>query len=97
MSLSDIKTILGLTILNKLKRLISIIERYNETNNIDEVISKTKPPIFWKEKEIVKNQVRFWVLEELKSKMYEINEIETLIKSNTRNSLNIVSDFVVNC
>ena len=85
------------TILNKLKRLISIIERYNETNNIDEVISKTKPPIFWKEKEIVKNQVRFWVLEELKSKMYEINEIETLIKSNTRNSLNIVSDFVVNC
>ena len=85
------------TILSKSKRLISIIEKFEKEKNIDQVISSVKPPIFWKEKELVKKQATSWLLDELKKNKYKINEIETLVKSNSKNSLNIVSNFIVNC
>ena len=84
------------TILNKSKRLLNILENYKKNENLDDVISKTKPPIFWKDKEVVKRQANTWKLKDLKTKMYEINEVETLVKSNSKNSLNLVSDFIVN-
>ena len=84
------------TILNKSKRLLGIIEQNEISNNIDSVISKARPPIFWKEKENVKLQAKSWKIEELKKKIYEIGNIEILAKSDANNSLNIVSDFVIN-
>ena len=84
------------TILAKSKRLLNIIEKNNVIKNIDEVISNAKPPIFWKEKENVKLQVNNWKIEDLKKKIYQINEIETLIKKNSQNSLNLISDFIIN-
>ena len=84
------------TLLIKSKRLLSIIEANKQVNNIDKVIMNTKPPIFWKEKESVKKQANTWNLSDLKNKIYEINEIETVIKNNSKNSLNILSDFIVN-
>ena len=45
------------TILNKSKRLLNYWKIMKKNENLDEVISKTKPPIFWKDKEIVKKQV----------------------------------------
>ena len=84
------------TILIKSKRLLGIIEMNNLENNIENVLSKTKPPIFWKEKEGIKKQVKNWKAADLKNKIYQINEIETLIKTNSRNTLNLVSDFIVN-
>ncbi len=84
------------TILSKSKRLFNILKRNEELNNIDQVISSTKPPIFWKEKESVKLQANSWKLNDLKNKIYEINEIELLIKNNSKNSLNLVSDFIFN-
>ena len=76
--------------------LINIIKKYNETKNLDEVISNTKPPIFWKDKDSVKRQANSWKINDLKEKIYQINEVETLIKKNSKNSLNLVSDFIVN-
>lgn len=84
------------SILNKTKRLISIKEECEETKNIDQIIDNFKPPIFWKDKEIVKKQVNAWELRDLKAKMYQINEVETLVKSSSKNALNLVSDFIVN-
>ena len=84
------------TVLSKSKRLINIIKRYNETKNLEEVISNTKPPIFWKDKDSVKRQANSWKINDLKEKIYQINEVETLIKNNSKNSLNLVSDFIVN-
>ena len=83
-------------ILNKSKRLLGIIEQNKISNNIDTVISEARPPIFWKEKENVKLQAKSWKIEELKKKIYEIGNIEILAKSDANNSLNIVSDFVIN-
>ena len=84
------------TVLSKSKRLISIIEKYNETRNIDDAISNTKPPIFWKDKESVKKQANSWKINDLKEKIYQINEVETLVKNNSKNSLNLITDFIVN-
>ena len=84
------------TILSKSKRLLNIIENNEKVKNVDTAISTAKPPIFWKDKEIVKKQVNTWDLEELKKKIYQINEIEILIKTNTKNSLNLISDFIIN-
>ena len=83
-------------ILNKSKRLLNIIDKYNDSKNLDSVISTIKPPIFWKDKENVKKQVNLWKSNELKNKIYEITEIEVLIKSNSKNSLRVLSDFIIN-
>ena len=84
------------TILTKSKRLLNIIEKNTSIKDIDRVISEIKPPVFWKDKENVKKQAKNWVSRDLKNKIYEINQIETLIKTNSRNSLHLVSNFVIN-
>ena len=84
------------TLLNKAKRLLDIIEKYDVNKNIDEIISSAKPPIFWKDKENVKKQAISWKINELKDIIYKINEIETIVKTNSLNSLNLLSDFIVN-
>lgn len=84
------------TILSKSKRLVKIIENYKRTKNLDMVLSNVRPPIFWKDLENVKKQVITWELTELKQKIYDINEIEYSIKSNSGNSLNLLSNFVIN-
>ena len=84
------------TLLAKSKRLLTIIRKYKETENLDNAISSMRPPIFWKEKESVKKQAITWKIDELKRRIYKINEIEFLIKSNSGKSLNLVSDFIVN-
>ena len=84
------------TLLSKSKRLMYILKKNKETNSLDMAISSIKPPIFWKEKESVKSQVNKWVLSDLKKKIYQINEMEMLVKKNSKNSLNLISDFMVN-
>ena len=83
------------TLLMKSKRLLKILETNKQIKNIDKVIMNAKPPIFWKEKDCVKKQANIWNLRKLKNKIYEINEIETVIKTNSKNSLNILSDFIL--
>lgn len=84
------------TILNKSKRLLRVLEKKIERNSLNHAISDMKPPIFWKEKEIVKKQASLWNLSDLKKKIYEINDIENVVKTNSKNSINLVSDFIVN-
>ncbi len=84
------------TLLLKAKRLLEIKKITNTNNNIEEIISNFKPPIFWKDKEIVKDQISKWDLKDTENLIYKINEIELNIKRNYYNSLNIVSDFIIN-
>jgi len=84
------------TLLTKLKRLLKIHELVDEKNNIDQAVSSFKPPIFWKDKALVTQQVRSWKKDELKNLIYESNEIELLIKKNSTIGKNILSDFIIN-
>ena len=82
------------TILNRSKRLLKLKESQKQTGNIDLTISSFKPPIFWKEKEVVKKQIQSWSEDEVKKMIYKINDLEILVKKYSNNSLNFVSDFV---
>ncbi len=84
------------TLLLKSKRLLEIKKIDNTNKNLDEVISNYKPPIFWKDKQIVKNQVLKWNLKDSEKLISKIFETELNIKKNYMNSLNIVSDFIIN-
>ena len=84
------------TILNKSKRLLKIRYELDKNENIDQVISGFKPPIFWKEKDIVKKQAQSWSTNEVKGIIYKINELEVLVKKSTVNSMLFVSNFVSN-
>ena len=68
----------------------------DNNSNIDQIISSFKPPIFWKEKDIVKKQAQSWSTNEVKEIIFKINELEALVKRNTVNSMVFVSNFVSN-
>ena len=84
------------TILNKSKRLLKLKNEIDKNKNIDLVLSSFKPPIFWKEKEVVKKQLQLCSIEEIKKIIYKINDLELLVKKNSLNSFNFVADFVRN-
>ena len=84
------------TIISRSKRLVKLIEKYEKTNNLEQTITSFKPPIFWKEKGIVAKQIKSWSLNEIKNKIYDTSNLEMLVKKNTINSINIVSDFICN-
>lgn len=84
------------TFLIKLKRLIKLQENINTKNqNIDSVISSYKPPIFWKEKEIVKKQIMILDYNKTQELISKTTEVELMIKKNPQLSLNITTDFVM--
>ena len=84
------------TMLNKSKRLLKIKTSMDEDVNLDQVISNFKPPIFWKEKDIVKKQAQSWSTSEVKELIFKINGLEALVKKNSANSVIFVSNFISN-
>ena len=84
------------TLLIKSKRLLEIKKIHDTNKNIEEVITNYKPPIFWKDKEIVITQASKWTLKDAEKLIFKINDVELLIKKNYYNSLHIISDFVLN-
>ena len=84
------------TLLLKTKRLYKLLLEINNNKTIEEAISSFKPPIFWKDKEIVKQQINNWSLSRTENLIYKTNELELLIKKNSYNSINILSDFIIN-
>jgi DNA polymerase-3 subunit delta len=84
------------TLLAKLKRLVKIHELVDEKKNIEQAVSASKPPVFWKDKPLVIQQIRSWKKEQLKNLIYKTNGIELLIKKNSTMARNILSDFIIN-
>ena len=83
------------TFLNKSKKILKLSNEFQNNRNIDLTISSAKPPIFWKDKEIIKQQIYKWPPENIKKLIYKLNEIELLIKKNINNSFNLVTDFIL--
>ena len=81
--------------LNKSKKILQLSTEFEKNKNIELTISTAKPPIFWKDKEITKKQVRQWKPENIKELIYRLNEIELLIKKNLNISINLITDFIL--
>ena len=92
---SDDCIIILRTLLNKSKKLLTLLKEYEKNKNIELTISSAKPPIFWKEKETIKRQIQSWKPQKLRILIYRINELELIIKKNFNNSLNLITDFLL--
>ena len=92
---NDDSIIITRTFLNKLKKILVLSENYYLNKDIEKTINEARPPIFWKDKEIVKKQVKYWSAENLQNLIMQINQIELLIKRNSNNALNYILDFII--
>ena len=83
------------TLLNKSKKLLNLLEDYKDNEDVNKTISNAKPPIFWKDKDLIKKQIMNWTPEKVKELIYNINELEMLVKKISAHPLNIVSNFIL--
>ena len=83
------------TLISKSKRLSKILKDYEKNKDLEQVISTQKPPIFWKDKDAVKTQVKAWSSIKINDLVFKINDLELLIKKNSSRSLNILYDFLI--
>ena len=91
----DDSIIITRTFLNKLKRILVLSENFNLNRNLEKTINEAKPPIFWKDKEIVKKQIKNWSTKNIQNLIIQINQIELQIKLNSKNALNYILDFII--
>ncbi len=83
------------TFLNKSKRVLLLSENFNENKNIDLTIATARPPIFWKDKEITRQQILNWPPYKIKRLIYRLGELELQIKKNVNNSIILITDFLL--
>ena len=88
--------IIARSFLIKAKKLLVLSKTFETNKNIDLTISSAKPPIFWKEKEITKQQIYKWKPKNIKKLIYTLGETELQIKKNINNSINLITDFILN-
>ena len=84
------------TLLAKAKRILEIKKHENLNENIDQIVSSYKPPIFWKDKDIVKTQISKWKLNDVENLITEIHDLELSSKKNYQISNFMISDFILN-
>ena len=87
--------IIARSFLIKAKRLLALSTTFETNKNIDLTISSAKPPVFWKEKDITKQQIFKWKSENIKKLIYSLSDIELQIKKNINNSINLIADFIL--
>ena len=83
------------TFLTKLKRLSILSKNYSDNKNLDITIANAKPPIFWKDKYLVKQQISKWSNKQIIKLIFDINKIELQIKKNLINPVNLISNFIL--
>ncbi|MBD1141234.1 DNA polymerase III subunit delta [Pelagibacterales bacterium SAG-MED39] len=82
------------TFLSKTKRLYLIKKEQKKGLNLEKAILNFRPPIFWKDKDIVKQQLKLWSYDNIQKLIFEISQTEFNIKKNISNSINILQDFI---
>lgn len=81
--------------LNKSKKILELSKEFQSNKNLELTISKSRPPIFWKDKEITKQQISKWSPENIKTLIYRLNEIELAIKKNINSSKHLITNFII--
>jgi len=82
------------TFLTKTKKILKLANNYAKNNDLEMTVLEAKPPIFWKEKEVVKLQIQRWKPDILKKLISNINEVELELKKNSQSSLSILMNFI---
>jgi len=82
--------------LKNIKRLLNLKAQLGAKDNINEIIQNYKPPIFWKDKEIVKRQSELWEKSELILLIKKTNNTELMLKKNSQIYKQIIGNFINN-
>ena len=82
------------TYLQRAKRLLNIYEKQNNSTNWDSLINDHKPPIFWKDKPIIKKQLENWSKSKIKDLIDNINKTEIYLKKSSSASLLLVFNLI---
>ena len=82
------------TFLQKAKRLLKIYEKHNQNLSFDSLINNYAPPIFWKDKPIVKKQLENWSKLKIENLINNINNTESFLKKNSSIGLILVFNFI---
>ena len=91
---SDDGILIMRTFLQKARRLLNLYEKQNESVTFEDLINNHKPPIFWKDKPIVKKQLEQWSKAKIKDLITNVNKTETNLKKNSSLGLMLVFDFI---
>ena len=91
---SDDCIIILRTFLSKAKRILKLAVQLEQNKDIYKTINAARPPIFWKDKEIVKIQLNKWKPNQIKRLINDISNVELEIKSNYNNSIIIITNFI---
>ena len=75
--------------------MLKLAIELEKNKDINKTINSAKPPIFWKDKEIVKSQLNKWKTKKIKELIKNINNVELEIKKNFNNSILIVTNFIL--
>jgi len=81
--------------LNKLKRLKKLKINLEKNKNIEQVLSSFRPQIFWKDKDVIKQQLNNMSLVEINYLIKKINKLELEIKKNFLLSNQIMTNFIL--
>lgn len=82
-------------LLNKAKRLKELKKNGESNNNLDMIISRYKPPIFWKEKDIIKQQLDLWSKQDLRKLIRKFNILELNLKKKFEISNLLLNNFIL--
>ena len=82
------------TFLQKAKRLLNLYEKHDQNLTFDSLINNHAPPIFWKDKPIIKKQLECWSKSKIKDLIMNINKTEIFIKKNSSISLMLVFNLI---
>ena len=81
--------------LRKTKILQNLISEFKINKDLNITINNSKPPIFWKEKEIIKLQIKAWSSDRTKNLIKEINDLELLVKKKPIKPINFIYNFLM--
>ena len=82
------------TFLQKAKRLLNLYEIKDKNTSYDNLINNHRPPIFWKDKPIIKKQLEIWSKIKIEDLIVNINKTEIFLKKNSSISLMLIFNFI---
>ena len=92
---NDDNILITRSFLYKLKKILKLSIELEKNKNIELTISSAKPPIFWKDKDVIKQQLKIWNSYKIKKLIYKFNEIELELKKNINTSVFFILDAIL--
>ncbi len=82
------------TFLSKAKKILNLSIDYQSNKDLELTLKNSRPPIFWKDKEITKKMLIKWQPNNIKQLIYKLSNTELQIKKNFSNSINLITNFI---